>query len=81
MFENLNTSSVKLGPFEILTAKFFKSGVRLRKLWEEAGTSTGCFATQSDNDHSGFSIDPYLVLQIITLIVHKAHNEGPSLTS
>jgi hypothetical protein len=73
VFEKLNTNTVKLGPFEILTAKFFKSGVRLRKLWDDARAEHSVLRDPGeDNDHSGFSIDPYLILQIITLVVYKS---------
>ncbi len=47
--------------------------MNLRALWEK---STGEYSVLRDpsieNDHSGFSIDPYLVLQVITLIVYKS---------
>jgi hypothetical protein len=73
VFEKLNSNSVKLGPFEILTAKFFRDGVRLRKLWEDARSEYSVLRDPgSDNDHSGFSVDPYAILQIITLIVHRS---------
>jgi Protein of unknown function DUF262 len=73
VFEKLNTSAVKLGPFEILTAKFYKDGVALRKLWEDSRNEHSVLRDPNeDNDHSGFAIDPYLVLQIITMVLHKS---------
>ncbi|WP_197512506.1 DUF262 domain-containing protein [Mycobacterium sp. 852002-10029_SCH5224772] len=72
VFEKLNTNSVRLGPFEILTAKFFKD-ISLRKLWESARAEYPVLRDPGqENDYSGFSIDPYLVLQIITLIQHQS---------
>jgi hypothetical protein len=68
VFEQLNTNQVRLGPFEILTAKFYKNDVSLRLLWDEARVTHAVFRDPAEeNDHSGFSIDPYLLLQIITL--------------
>jgi hypothetical protein len=73
VFEKLNTNTVKLGPFEILTAKFFKDGVRLRRLWEDSLAEHSVLRDPSEeNDHSGFSIDPYVILQTITLVVHRS---------
>jgi hypothetical protein len=71
VFEKLNTNTVTLGPYEVLTAKFFKDGVQLRKLWEDARAEHSVLRDpRDDNDHSGFGIDPYLILQIITLVAH-----------
>lgn len=69
VFEKLNSNSIRLGPFEILTAKFYKDGVNLRALWEKSTADHSVLRDPSlENDHSGFSIDPYLLLQVITLI-------------
>jgi hypothetical protein len=59
IFETLNKSAVVLGPFELLTAKFFPDEVNLRDLWDAAKT-----------DHAileEFGVDPYSVLQALTL--------------
>ncbi len=71
VFEKLNTNAVPLGPFEVLTAKFFKKGTRLRQLWDEAREAhTVLKDPEADKDQGGFAIDPYLVLQIISLRVY-----------
>jgi hypothetical protein len=73
VFEKLNSNSIRLGPFEILTAKFYKDNVDLRARWD-AATAEHTVLTDpaAANDNSGFSIDPYLVLQIITLVRYKS---------
>lgn len=81
VFEKLNTNSVRLGPFEILTAKFFKDDISLRRLWEDARSEYAVLRDPGqDNDYGGFSIDPYLVLQIITLIQHQSPQRKAVLT-
>lgn len=65
VFETLNSTGKPLGPFELLTARFYPSGVHLRDLWDQAVI-----------DHeilSEFSIDEYSVLQAVTL---RAHNSA-----
>lgn len=62
IFETLNRTGVKLGVFELLTARFWKEGINLRKLWQE---------TQDDPALSiiaDFEIDPYYLLQAISLV-------------
>jgi Protein of unknown function DUF262 len=59
IFETLNRTGVKLSPFELLTARFWPQNVNLRRLWEKA-----------QEDHpiiADFLIDPYYVLQIVSL--------------
>ncbi|HYD54095.1 MAG TPA: DUF262 domain-containing protein [Gemmatimonadaceae bacterium] len=59
VFETLNSTGKPLGPFELLTARFYPEGVQLRDLWERAVT---------DHEILGeFSIDAYSVLQGVTL--------------
>lgn len=63
IFETLNRTGVKLSVFELLTARFWPDNIRLRELWEKA-----C------NDHSiinDFNVDPYYVLQAISLASRK----------
>ena len=82
VFEKLNTNSVRLGPFEILTAKFFKDDISLRKLWDEARGKYEVLRDPSDeNDYRGFSINPYMVLQIITLVEYKSPQRKAVLES
>lgn len=59
IFETLNRTGVKLSPFELLTARFWHQGLNLRHLWQEAKDADPIF--------DDFYIDPYYVLQIISL--------------
>lgn len=59
IFETLNRTGVKLSPFELLTARFWHQNLNLRKLWAEAKEN---YPILED-----FWIDPYYVLQIISL--------------
>jgi hypothetical protein len=59
IFETLNRTGVKLSVFELLTARAFAHQIRLREMWDDA-----------QRDHpilSDFSIDPYYVLQAISV--------------
>lgn len=59
VFETLNSTGKPLGPFELLTARFYPDDVYLRDLWDQAIT-----------DHEildDFSVDAYSVLQAVTL--------------
>lgn len=60
IFETLNRTGVKLSVFELLTARFWPSNIRLRDLWEKAQID---FSIIGD-----FEIDPYYILQAIALI-------------
>ena len=72
IFEKLNTNTVPLGVFEILTAKFYPSGVDLRGLWSKAREDHAVLRhPTADQDPDGFGIDAYLVLQAIALRVHR----------
>ncbi|AZM89322.1 DUF262 domain-containing protein [Streptomyces sp. W1SF4] len=59
IFETLNRTGKPLGPFELLTARFFRQGVNLRDLWDEAEAN--------HRSLKEFRIDPYNVLQAICL--------------
>lgn len=61
IFETLNRTGKPLGPFELLTARFFPQGVNLRDLWDEAEANHKALKE--------FRIDPYNVLQAICLRV------------
>lgn len=67
IFETLNRTGIKLTPFELLTARFYPKGKNLRDMWNDAKTA---FPMISD-----FAIDPYSVLQSITL---RAHDKAPN---
>lgn len=59
IFETLNRTGVKLSVFELLTARFWPSKIMLRALWDKALA-----------DHpiiSDFGVDPYYILQAISL--------------
>ncbi|MFH8389922.1 DUF262 domain-containing protein [Streptomyces sp. NPDC018036] len=59
IFETLNKSGKVLGPFELLTAKYYPTGVHLRDMWD-----TACQQYPLLVD---FAVDPYSVLQAISL--------------
>ena len=60
MFETLNRRGVKLTVFELLMARSFANDVSLRTLWETAKEENPILEQ--------FDIDPYYVLQIISLL-------------
>ncbi|MFF5107119.1 DUF262 domain-containing protein [Streptomyces sp. NPDC000134] len=62
IFETLNRTGKPLGPFELLTARYFPQGVNLRDLWDEA---LGNYKALID-----FKVDPYSVLQAVCLRAH-----------
>lgn len=59
IFETLNRTGVKLTVFELLTARFWPRGVKLRQLWEDALAANPILEE--------FQVDPYYLLQAITL--------------
>jgi hypothetical protein len=64
IFETLNRTGVKLSVFELLTARFWAQDINLRALWEDAL-----------NKHpiiEDFDVDPYYLLQAISLACRKA---------
>lgn len=64
MFETLNRRGVKLTVFELLMARSFMNKVSLRAMWDEA---------QNQNESlEQFGIDPYYILQIISLLAGKS---------
>jgi len=64
IFETLNRTGVKLSVFELLTARFWPHNINLRDLWEKA---RGEYPIIDD-----FEVDPYYVLQAISLACRKA---------
>jgi hypothetical protein len=60
MFEKLNGTGVKLGPYELLTACFWPQALSLRQLWFKARSDYPIIAE--------FAVDPYYILQIIALL-------------
>jgi hypothetical protein len=63
IFETLNRTGVKLGPFELLTARFWPLGVNLRALWQEARDAYPII--------DDFDVDPYYLLQSISLVARR----------
>ena len=64
IFETLNRTGVKLSVFELLTARFWPQNINLRELWDKA---------LADHPVIGdFEVDPYYVLQGISLACRKA---------
>jgi len=64
IFETLNRTGVKLSVFELLTARFWPQNLKLRALWETALVDHPVIAD--------FEVDPYYVLQGISLASRKA---------
>ncbi len=64
IFETLNRTGVKLSVFELLTARFWPHNINLRDLWKKA---RGEYPIIDD-----FEVDPYYVLQAISLACRKA---------
>jgi hypothetical protein len=62
IFETLNRTGKPLGPFELLTARYYPQGVNLRDYWVEA----------QENYRSlvDFKVDPYSVLQAVCVRAH-----------
>lgn len=64
IFETLNRTGVKLSVFELLTARFYPKKINLRERWEKALAANPIMQT--------FEVDPYYVLQAISLASRKA---------
>ena len=63
IFETLNRTGVKLSVFELLTARFWPQKINLRGLWDNAREE---YSILDD-----FEVDPYYVLQAISLACRK----------
>lgn len=63
IFETLNRTGVKLSVFELLTARFWPQNIKLRALWDKALADHPVIAD--------FEVDPYYVLQGISLASRK----------
>ncbi len=68
IFETLNRTGVKLTVFELLTARYWAQGLNLRELWDAA--------LDEHEILSDFDVDPYYILQGISLVSRKV----PSVT-
>jgi hypothetical protein len=60
IFEVLNKTGIKLTVFELLTARFWPAGVRLRDLWDAALDNIPLIQE--------FAIEPVLILQAVALV-------------
>ncbi len=60
IFETLNRTGVKLTAFELLTARFWPSGINLRSLWETATANYPILRK--------YGVDPYYLLQATSLV-------------
>jgi len=68
IFETLNRTGIKLSVFELITARAFNSGERLRQRWKDALDQ---YPILED-----FGIDPYYILQAIALRLGKKPQRG-----
>lgn len=68
IFETLNRTGVRLSVFELICARAFAKGHRLREMWNEAQQLHPVLAD--------FDIDPYYVLQAIALRLGKKPQRG-----
>ena len=64
IFETLNRTGVKLSVFELLTARFWPQNINLRELWEKT--------LEQHQIIGDFEVDPYYVLQAISLACRKS---------
>lgn len=71
IFETLNRTGVKLGVFDLLTARGFAQGVQLRDLWDTALSDHGIL--------NEFGIDPYYLLQVIATWMRGEPRRGTVL--
>ncbi|MBP7569291.1 MAG: DUF262 domain-containing protein [Acidobacteria bacterium] len=68
IFETLNRTGVKLGVWDLLTARFWAHDLNLRQLWEEA---------RSDHEVlEDYDIDPYYLLQVVGLLEPGVDKSG-----
>lgn len=64
IFETLNRTGKPLGPFELLTARYYPQGVNLRDLWVEAQDNYKALVD--------FKVDPYSILQTVCLRAYSS---------
>jgi hypothetical protein len=65
IFEKLNSTGVRLSVFDLLTARLFRYGIRLRELWDEAREASDLLKQHAEEDIPGYQV---LVLRTIGLI-------------
>ena len=64
IFETLNRTGKKLTTFDLLTARFWPKGVKLRELWEDAQAAQPLIEE--------YEIEPYSLLQVVALLSRPA---------
>ena len=64
IFETLNRTGVKLSVFELLTARFWPKGIKLRELWDSAKAENQLLVD--------FDVDAYYLLQAIAICSRKS---------
>ena len=64
IFETLNRTGIKLSVFELLTARFWAHEINLRELWDEVRSTNQII--------EDFGVDPYYLLQAISLACRRA---------
>ncbi len=68
IFETLNRTGIKLSAFELITARAFAQGERLRERWDDALEKNPILAE--------FTIDPYYLLQTLALRAELVPQRG-----
>ena len=71
IFETLNRTGVKLSAFELITARAFADEVRLRDMWSEAVVEHPIL--------DEFSVDPYYILQAVSVRVRGSAKKSSVL--
>lgn len=64
IFETLNRRGVKLTTFELLTARFWKDELNLRKLWDKA--------LEDYPELIDYEVEPYQLIQSISMITYPS---------
>ncbi|HNQ34470.1 MAG TPA: DUF262 domain-containing protein [bacterium] len=68
IFETLNRTGIKLGVFDLLTARFWPKDFNMRMKWDEAKDAHSMIEE--------YKIDPYYLLQIIAMLEPGLDKEG-----
>ncbi|MBM9837350.1 DUF262 domain-containing protein [Rhodococcus hoagii] len=72
IFETLNRTGKPLGAFDLVTARLFPKGIRMRDLWDEAVQSYPLF--------EDYGIEPYSLLQAVSLRARNSAQRADVLT-
>jgi hypothetical protein len=65
VFEKMNSTGVPLSTFDLVTARLYKSGIRLRDLWDEANESYDLLRKFSKGETDPFGV---FILRTVALI-------------